>query len=94
LGLPDRALQCFEESSRIWDFLQRRDALAQNERVVEDYYKNAAGETVIIAERISADPSDTAKDFPHGSWDPSYLYALNRNPPQYTGITWVTKRKV
>jgi hypothetical protein len=80
----------------IWDYLEEAEGsvLGPNERIVEDYFQDAAGKTVIIAERISADPSDPAKDYPHGSWDPRYLDALNRNPPQYDGITWRTKRKM
>lgn len=70
-----------------------RDGLAPDERIVEDYYLDAAGKEVIIKERISADPSDRAKDFPYGYWDPEYLDAFNRSY-KITGIVWRTQRRM
>jgi hypothetical protein len=71
----------------------KHDGLVPGERIVEDYYLNAAGETVIIKERISADFSDTAKDLPHGSWDQKYLDDFNRNY-EIRGIGWRTQRRL
>src|SRR5580700_4160726 len=69
------------------------DGLEPGERIVEDYHLDIAGKTVIIKERISADPSDTAKDFPYGSWDPEYLDAFNRSYA-IRGIVWWTRRRM
>jgi hypothetical protein len=69
------------------------DGRALDERVVEDRYFDADGETVIIADRITADPSDKGKDFPDGSWDRKYLDAFNRHPPPISGIVWTTERR-
>ena len=70
-----------------------RDVLAPGERIVEDYYDDADGETLIIKERITADPADKGKDFKHGSWDRKYLDALNRQHPTIDGVVWRTERR-
>ena len=70
-----------------------RDDLAPDERIVEDYYDDAEGETVIIRERITAEPTDKGKDFKHGSWDRRYLDAINRHPPLIDRIVWRTERQ-
>jgi hypothetical protein len=71
----------------------KHDGLAPHERIVEDYCDDADEETVIIAERITADPSDKGKDFAHGTWDRKYLDAINRHPPIIDSIIWRTKRR-
>jgi hypothetical protein len=68
-----------------------RKKVKPNERIVEDYYQEPDGRTVIWKERITADPSDMGKDFPHGSWDRRILDAHYRRPGQITRI--VCERK-
>src|ERR1700733_6675989 len=65
-----------------------RKNVKPNERIVEDYYQEPDGRTVIWKERITADPSDLGKDFPHGSWDRRELDAYYRRPHQITRIVW------
>ena len=68
-----------------------RKNVKPNERIVEDYYQEPDGRTVIWKERITADPSDMGKDFPHGSWDRRIFDAHHRHPGQITRI--VCERK-
>src|ERR1700735_4926867 len=70
-----------------------RKNLKPNERIVEDYYQNADGGTVIWKERITADPSDMGKDFPHGCWDRRILDAIYRVPHQVTRTVWERKTR-
>jgi hypothetical protein len=70
-----------------------RDGLAPNERIVEDYYQDADGGTVISRERVTSDPSDTGKNIPHGRWDREKLYARFRHT-YIGGITWEKKTRV
>jgi hypothetical protein len=58
-----------------------RDGLAPDERIVEDYYDDAEGETVIIRERITAEPTDKGKTSSTapgtaGIWTPSIATRL------------------
>jgi|SRR5580700_4262168 hypothetical protein len=71
----------------------KREGLALDERIVEDYYEDADGEEVILVERITSDPSDKGKDFAHGSWDRRYLDAINRHPPIIDRIVVRKKRR-
>jgi hypothetical protein len=71
---------------------QAPDCLAPGKRIVEDYYTDTDGTSVIIAERITSDPSDKGKDYAHGSWDRKWLDSLNRHPHEVTGIVWTTER--
>jgi hypothetical protein len=68
-----------------------RDGMGPEERIVEDYYDDENGEEVIVAERITADPSDEGQDFPHGTWDREYWDA---NPPRIDRIVVRRKRRV
>jgi hypothetical protein len=70
-----------------------RDDLAPNERVVEDHFQNADGETVITLGRVTANPSDMGKDFAHGSWDRDRLYARFRHTI-INGISWERPQRV
>jgi hypothetical protein len=76
-----------------WDTLEKAeiDDLKKGERIVEDYYLDEYGKPVIIRERISADSSDSTKDFPHGSWDPKYLASFR--PFTVDRIIWALNRR-
>jgi hypothetical protein len=70
-----------------------RNNLAPNERIVEDYYQDTGGETVMWEERVTTDPSDMGKDFPHGAWDRRRFDADYRRSHQVTHIVWERKTR-
>jgi hypothetical protein len=71
----------------------KRDGLAAGERIVEDYFDDADGETQIITERITAIDSDEGYDYPHGTWDATRLDAVMRASFGMDGLRWKTNRR-
>ena len=72
---------------------EERDGLAAGQRVVEDYFDDADGETLIITERITVDDSDEGYDYPHGTWDRKRLDAIMRAPLRIDGVCWKEDRR-
>ena len=50
-----------------------RNAMSPDDRIVEDFYLNEKGSSVMICERMTNELSDVGKNFPDGSWDRSRL---------------------
>ncbi len=50
-----------------------RNAMAPNERIVEDIYEDEEGHPLMISERITSDSSDLGWSYPHGAWDRSHV---------------------
>jgi hypothetical protein len=71
----------------------KRDGLAAGERIVEDYFDGADGETVIRTERITAIDSDEGYDYPHGTWDTTRLDTIMRSSFRIAGLRWKTNRR-
>lgn len=67
-----------------------RDGMAPGERIVEDYCDDENGNELIMMERITDDPADKGKDYPHGTWDREYWEGF---PPQIDGIVLRKKRR-
>jgi hypothetical protein len=70
-----------------------RDGLAPGERIVEDYYLDAAGKEVIIKERISPIPPIRRRTFRMAPgilsiWTPSIAHI------KLQGIVWRTQRRM
>ena len=72
---------------------KERDGLAEGERIVEDYFDDADGETLIITERVTADDSDEGYDYPHGTWDPKRLDAIMRANFELNRLVWIDDRR-
>ena len=91
----ERLFQPTHPRGIVWtDFLGQaeHDGLAPDERIVEDYFDDSDGDTVIITERITDDASDEGKDFLHGTWDRKRLDAINRSPARMV-LRIVLKKK-
>jgi hypothetical protein len=47
---------------------KKRGGLGRGERLVEDQYEDAKGDSVLTMERVTAEPSDSGKRFPFKFW--------------------------
>jgi len=61
------------------------DGGAPTERIVEDYYDNAAGETVVIMKRIPSDPSDVG-------WRYRYCARTRKILAEFEGLPRIIER--
>jgi hypothetical protein len=66
-----------------------RNAMSPDDRIVEDFYLNEKGSSVMICERMTHDLSDVGREFADGSWDRSRLPSTC-GPPK--GVIWTKSR--